>query len=47
MDEAVKQYKDYFESDQEEDLFLMEEAKNFDRETLLSMYENIIQSPGE
>jgi hypothetical protein len=47
MDEAVHQYKDYFESDKEEDYFLMEEAKQFDRETLLSMYENVIQNPGE
>lgn len=47
MDEAVHQYKDYFESDKEEDHFLMDEAKQFDRETLLSMYENVIQNPGE
>ena len=42
MDEAVNQYKDYFESDLEEDVTLLEKAKNFDRESLLNMYENII-----
>lgn len=42
LDEAVNQYKDYFESDKEDDLFLMEEAKQFDRETLLSMYDNVL-----
>lgn len=42
MDEAVNQYKDYFESDHDEDISLLEQAKHFDKETLLGMYENVI-----
>jgi len=41
--EAVNQYKDYFESDSEEDFRVVENAVKFDREHLLNMFENVVQ----
>jgi len=45
--EAVNQYKDYFESDAEEDFSLLESAQAFDKNKLLHMFENVVSTKQE